>query len=61
MLQGGESENPELLRLLPSAPATSTHYPDDFARKLFEALRFEIHYNKTDNTAVCRIRLSGET
>lgn len=28
---------------------------------LANALRLEIHYNKTDNTVVCRITLSGET
>jgi hypothetical protein len=47
--------------LLPVGACDLDALPEDLARKLFEALRLEIHYNKTDNIAVCRITLSGET
>ncbi|MBF6254640.1 hypothetical protein [Nocardia farcinica] len=59
--QVNDQQNPDLLRLLPVGACDLDALPEDLARKLFEALRVEIHYNKTDNTAVCRITLSGET
>ena len=59
--QINDQQNPDLLRLLPVGACDLDALPEDLARKLFEALRLEIHYNKADNTAVCRITLSGET
>jgi site-specific DNA recombinase len=59
--QVNDQHNPDLLHLLPVGACDLDALPEDLARKLFEALRLEIHYNKTDNTAVCRITLSGET
>ncbi len=35
--------------------------PDDLNRRLFEALRFEIRYNRYTSRATCRITLRGET
>lgn len=60
-LQGHDQPNPDLLHLLPIGSCDLDALPDELARKLFEALRLEIHYNKTENTALCRITLSGET
>ena len=59
--QVNDQQNPDLLSLLPVGACDLDRMPEDLARKLFEALRLEVHYNKTDNTAVCRITLSGET
>jgi DNA invertase Pin-like site-specific DNA recombinase len=56
-----DQQNPDLLRFLPVGTCDLDAIPENLARKLFEALRLEIHYNKTDNTALCRITLSGET
>jgi hypothetical protein len=35
--------------------------PDDLSRRLFEALRLEIHYDGVINEAVCRITLTADT
>jgi chromosome segregation ATPase len=48
--QVSDQQNPDLLRLLPVGACDLDALPEDLARKLFEALRLEIHYNKTDNS-----------
>jgi hypothetical protein len=53
--------NPELLDALPVGPIDVEQLPEDTARRLFEALRLEIHYNKITNQATCRITLFGST
>nr|AGS49998.1 hypothetical protein [uncultured bacterium esnapd26] len=35
--------------------------PDELSRRLFEALRLEIHYDGVTNEALCRITLTGDT
>lgn len=56
-----EQPNLALLEQLPTGASELDAMPDELARKLFEALRLEIHFNKVNNTAVCRITLTGET
>ena len=56
-----QRSNPGLLNLLPVGPCDLDALPEDIARRLFEALRLEIHYNKTDHRAQFRITLSSET
>ena len=56
-----QRSNPALLDLLPVGPCDLDSLPEDIARRLFEALRLEIHYNKTDHRAQFRITLSSET
>jgi hypothetical protein len=35
--------------------------PDELSRRLFEALRLEIHYDYSARTATCRVTLLGDT
>ena len=46
---------------LPVGRVDLDRLPESLARALFEALRLEIHYDKTTNRAICRITLSGDT
>ncbi|GAA1895384.1 recombinase family protein [Streptantibioticus ferralitis] len=56
-----QAPNPDLLSRLPITPVDLTKMPDELCRQLFEALRLEIHYDRTTNLATCRITLTGET
>jgi len=53
--------NPDLIDALPITRVEVDQLPEELARELFEALRLEIHYNKTTNQARCRITLAGST
>lgn len=53
--------NPTLLDYLPITPIDLTELPDELSRRLFEALRLEIHYNYNTRTATCRVTLLGDT
>ena len=53
--------NPALIDALPVGRVQLDRLPEPLARGLFEALRLEIHYDKTTNQATCRITLSGDT
>lgn len=56
-----ERPNPALLNTLPIGVCDLTEMPEAIARRLFEALRLEIHYNKHDNTINYIATLTGET
>jgi site-specific DNA recombinase len=56
-----EAPNPDLLDALPIGPIEVDQLPEDLARRLFEALRLEIHYDRFTNRATCRITLFGST
>ncbi len=56
-----EQPNPDLLNVLPVGTCDLADLPEAITRRLFEALRLEVHYDKQSNTAVCRITLTGET
>jgi site-specific DNA recombinase len=53
--------NPDLLSRLPVTPVDLALVPDELSRRLFEALRLEIHYGGATNEALCRITLTGDT
>lgn len=53
--------NPALLDRLPIGSVDLTALSDELSRRLFEALRLEIHYDPDLRRAVCRITLAGET
>jgi site-specific DNA recombinase len=53
--------NPDLLTALPVGALDLDRLPTDLTRALFEALRLQIHYDKTTNQATCRITLSADT
>ncbi len=53
--------NPGLLRALPVGPVELDELPEDLSRRLFEALRLEVRYNRATNIATCRVTLTGET
>ncbi len=59
--QANNQQDTDLLRMLPVGNCDLHALPDDLTRKLFEALRLEVHYNKADNTALFHITLSGAT
>jgi site-specific DNA recombinase len=56
-----QAPNPDLLARLPVTPLDLALIPDQMSRRLFEALRLEIHYDGTTNEALCRITLTGDT
>lgn len=56
-----QAPNPDLLSRLPVAPVDLALMPDELSRRLFEALRLEIHYDGVTNEAMCRITLTGDT
>ena len=53
--------NPGLIDALPVGTVEVDQLPENLARKMFEALRLEIRYNKITNRAVFRVTLSGPT
>ncbi|WP_433264845.1 recombinase family protein [Actinosynnema sp. CS-041913] len=53
--------NPTLLDHLPITPVDLVELPDELSRRLFEALRLEIHYDHSSRTATCRVTLLGDT
>lgn len=56
-----QASNPGLLDFLPVTPVELTDLPDELSRKLFEALRLEIHYDYVSRSATCRVTLLGDT
>jgi hypothetical protein len=50
-----------MLCRLPVTPVDLALMPDELSRRLFEALRLEIHYDGVTNEALCRITLTGDT
>jgi len=55
------ASNPQLLDALPVGDLDLDRLPAALTRALFEALRLQVRYNKTTNTATYRITLSAET
>ncbi|MFT7841808.1 recombinase family protein [Saccharothrix sp. BKS2] len=53
--------NPDLLDALPVAKFRVDELPGELARRMFESLRLEIHYNRDTNTATCKVTLAGQT
>ena len=53
--------NPALLDYLPVTAIDLADMPDELSRRLFEALRLEIHYDYNTRTATCRVALLGDT
>ncbi|MDQ3765010.1 MAG: recombinase family protein [Actinomycetota bacterium] len=53
--------NAELLDALPIGVVRLDELPEDLARRLFEALRLELRYDKNTNRLTCRITLTGPT
>ncbi len=58
--QARQAPNPDLLHHLPIGPVDLTDLPDELTRRLFEALRLEIHYNHNTHTATYRVTLIGD-
>jgi len=56
-----QQPNPELLDTLPVGACDIATLPEPVARRLFEAFRLEIHYDKTRHSALYRITLTGDT
>ncbi len=56
-----DAPNPDLLSRLPVGAIDLAGMPDALSRRLFEALRLEIHYDRATNLATCRVTLTGET
>src|SRR5882757_1800786 len=56
-----QAPNPDLLSRLPVTPVDLALMPDELSRRLFEALRMEIHYDGVTNEALGRITLTGDT
>lgn len=54
-----QQANPDLLDQLPIGPCDIAALPEPLARRLFEALRLEIHYDKTAHTGLYRIALAA--
>ncbi len=56
-----QASNPGLVDFLPVTQVELTELPDELSRKLFEALRLEIHYDYVSRSATCRVTLLGDT
>ncbi len=56
-----QAHNPDLLDHLPVTAVDVADIPEDLARRLFEALRLEIHYDCDRRRVTCRITLTGVT
>ncbi len=56
-----QAPSPALLDQLPVSTVDLAQLPDPLSRRLFEALRLEMHYNHETKIVTCRITLSGET
>jgi hypothetical protein len=56
--QVDQAPNPDPLSRLPVTPVDLALMPDELSRRLFEALRLEIHYDGVTNEALCRIALN---
>lgn len=56
-----QAPNPDLLDALPMGEVEVENLPEDVARRLFEALRLELRYDKTTNRLTCRAWLTGPT
>lgn len=53
--------NPQLLHRLPLGEPDLANLPEPTLRRLFEAFRLQIHYDKRTNTATCHLTLTAET
>ena len=60
-LRNEEAPNPKLLDALPMGDVQIEELPEDVARRLFEALRLELRYDKTSNQLKCTATLTGPT
>ena len=56
-----QTPNPDLLGRLPVTSVDLDRIPDELSRRLFEALRLQIHYDGVTNEARCRVTLTGDT
>ena len=56
-----QAPNPDLLDTLPTGEVRIEELPEDTARRLFEALRLELHYHKDTNQIKCTVTLAGTT
>ena len=56
-----QETNPALLQALPVGSVDLEALPDGLSRRLFEAVRLEIYYNRETNIARCKITLTAET
>ncbi len=56
-----ERPSPDLIDMLPIGSCDLDALPDELSRRLFEALRLEIYYNRHDHRARFRVTLTGET
>ncbi|MGA6164168.1 recombinase family protein [Amycolatopsis magusensis] len=54
-----QAPNPDLLDALPVGDVQIEELPEDVARRLFEALRLELHYDKRTNQLRCKVTLIG--
>ncbi|WP_199537143.1 recombinase family protein [Spongiactinospora gelatinilytica] len=52
---------PELLDVIPVGTADLALLPEVVLRRLFDAFRLEIHFDKPTNTATCRVTITGDT
>ncbi len=52
---------PELLDEIPVGSADLALLPEAVLRRLFDAFRLEIHYDKPTNTATCRATITSDT
>jgi site-specific DNA recombinase len=59
--QAHQAPNPALLDQLPVTPVDLASMPDEVSRRLFEALRLQIHYDFTTHIATCTITLTADT
>ncbi|WP_280278423.1 recombinase family protein [Nocardia wallacei] len=53
--------NTDLIDALPIGPIEVERLPEDLARRLFEALRLEIHYNVDTNETLYKITITSHT
>lgn len=56
-----QAPNPDLLDALAVGEVEVDKLPEDVARRLFEALRLELRYDKTTNRLTCCAWLTGPT
>ncbi|WP_257232609.1 recombinase family protein [Streptomyces sp. Rer75] len=56
-----QAPNPDLLACLPISPIDLAGLPDAISRRLFEALRLEIFYDRGANVVSYAVTLTGET
>ncbi|WP_158559866.1 recombinase family protein [Prauserella sp. PE36] len=55
-----QAPNPDLLDVLPVGEIQIEELPEGVARRLFEALRLELHYDKSTNQLRCTVTLTAQ-